>query len=95
MHRFAEPLNAKMPPISYFFGRWLLKNPFFLFAGTILFDEKILKSAAQPVFRTRLGDIKPPSKHKMYSSAFFGGLELFLYGIQRIRTLNTELKFKK
>jgi hypothetical protein len=44
--------NTKMPPISSFFGRWLVKNPFFLFAGTLLFDEKIRESAEQPVFRT-------------------------------------------
>jgi hypothetical protein len=72
MHRFAEPLNAKMPPISHFFGRRLVLSPFFLFAGTLLFDDKICQSAApHPVFRTRWGDIKPPSKHKMYSSRIF------------------------
>jgi hypothetical protein len=38
-----------MPPISSFFGRRLVKNPFFLFAGTLLFDEKIRHSASQPV----------------------------------------------
>jgi hypothetical protein len=42
----SEPLNTKMPPISSFFGRWLVENPFFLFAGTLLFDEKICQLSA-------------------------------------------------
>jgi hypothetical protein len=60
-----------MPPISSFFGRWLVENPFFLFAGTLLFDEKIRQNIVQPIFRTRLGDTKPLSKHKMFSSRIF------------------------
>jgi hypothetical protein len=48
-----------------------LHNPSFLFAGALLFDEKIRQSAAQAVFWARLGDIKPPSKYKMYSSRIF------------------------
>jgi hypothetical protein len=46
-----EPQNRKMPPISSFFGRQLVWNSFFLFAGTFLNDEKIHCSAAQSIFR--------------------------------------------
>jgi hypothetical protein len=35
-----------MSPISSFFGRQLVWNSFFLFAGTLLFDEKVRQSAA-------------------------------------------------
>ncbi len=54
-----------------FFGRRLVKNPFFPFAGTLLFDEEILQSVVRPVIHTRLGDTKQPSKHKMCSSTIF------------------------
>ncbi len=42
-----------MHPISSFFGRRLVQNSFFLFAGTLLFDEKIRQSAALFQFRQR------------------------------------------
>ncbi len=42
-------------------------EPFFLFDGAHLFDEKICQSAVRAVFRARrLGDTKPPSNHKMF-----------------------------
>jgi hypothetical protein len=41
-------------------------------AGALLFDEKISQSAAQPVIRAPLGDTKPLSKHKKYSSRILG-----------------------
>ncbi len=36
----SERINAKMTLISSFFGSRLVENPFFLFAGALLFDEK-------------------------------------------------------
>jgi hypothetical protein len=53
-------LHTKIHLIFLFFGRRLVKNPFFLLAGALLFDEKIRQGAAQPVIRARLGDAKPP-----------------------------------
>jgi hypothetical protein len=35
-----------MPPISSFYSRRLVENPFFLLAGALLFDEKSRQSAA-------------------------------------------------
>jgi hypothetical protein len=49
-----------MHPISSFFGMRLVRNLFILFAGTLIFDEKIHTSKAQPIFYTILGDTKPP-----------------------------------
>jgi hypothetical protein len=57
-------------------------------AGALLFDEKIRRSAAQPVISARLRDNKPPSKHKMYSSLTFedrvGGKEFLHEAAQNI-----------
>jgi hypothetical protein len=61
-----------MPPISSFFCRWLVKNPFFIFAATLLFDEKTCQSAAQPLFRTRLETSNRPPNIKCIVPAFLG-----------------------
>jgi hypothetical protein len=42
----SKPLNTKKPPISSFFSRRLVYNPFFLLAGACLFDEKIRQNVA-------------------------------------------------
>jgi hypothetical protein len=55
-------LHTTIPLISSFFGRWLVLNPFFLFAGTLSFDEKIHQSGAQAVILARLGDTEPSSR---------------------------------
>jgi hypothetical protein len=42
----SETLLTKMPRTSCFFSTKGVWNPFFLLAGTLSFDEKILQSAA-------------------------------------------------
>jgi hypothetical protein len=60
-------LHTKFPLTSSVFGRRLVLNPFFLFTGTLLFDEKIAPKCcavrtAQPEFR-RSGRLER-GKHK-------------------------------
>jgi hypothetical protein len=61
-----------MPPTAHSSADGLYRILFFLFAGTLLFDEKIRQSAVQPVFRALLRDTNPPSRPKMYSSRILG-----------------------
>jgi hypothetical protein len=39
-----------MNPTSCLFGLWFVKNPFFLLAGALLFDEKIRQRTALFLF---------------------------------------------
>jgi hypothetical protein len=58
-------LHAKNPSNLLKLRQTACIESFLLFAGPLLFDEKIHHSAAQAVFRARLGDkadTKPPSK---------------------------------
>ncbi len=60
-----------MPPIFSFFGRRLVYiESFFLFAGPLLFDEKIRQSSAQPIFRTPVWET--PNCLPNIVPAFFG-----------------------
>jgi hypothetical protein len=49
----SEPLHAKMNPTSCLFGSLFAKNPGFLLAAALLFDEKIRQSVALFSFRLR------------------------------------------
>jgi hypothetical protein len=53
--QISEPLYAKMNPTSCLFGSQFAKNPVFLLAGALFFDEKIRQRTA--LFWFGLGDI--------------------------------------
>ncbi len=62
-----------MLPISSFFGRRLVLNPFFHFAGTIVFDEKISKVLHNPAYTAPIWETpNHPPNMKCIVTAFFG-----------------------
>ncbi len=65
-------LNTKISPIpSFFEGRLVLKS-YFLFAGALLFDEKICHRAAQAFFWTISETLNHPPNMKFMVATFFG-----------------------
>jgi hypothetical protein len=70
----SEPLKTKVPPISSFFGRRLVLYRILSSYSLAYFilDEKILQSAAQPVFRTLWETPNLAANIKCIVPAFFG-----------------------